>query len=113
MTVSHQQANRRSHSAGDHGFPWSHVAGYILSVFLTAFALWLAVAHAGRPVWRLSAILSLATAQIFVQLFLFMHITESHGPRYHVLALVLAAVFTVTVVIGSIWIMSFNGTQSY
>ena len=113
MTVSHEQTKRRSHTGGDHGFPWSHIVGYILSVILTALALWLVVAHIGRPIWVLSAILSLASAQIFVQLFSFMHITESHGPRYHVLALVLAAVFTVTVVIGSMWIMSFNGYQSY
>lgn len=113
MTVSHEQAKRLSDGGGGHGFPWSHVVGYILSVVLTALALWLVVARAGTPIWLLSAILSLASAQVFVQLFLFMHITESHGPRYHVLALVLAAVFTVTVVIGSMWIMSFDGYQSY
>ena len=113
MAVSHDDMNKSARRRERYEFPWSHVTGYILSVLLTASALWLVVARAGAPVWILSVILLLASLQIFVQLFFFMHVAESRGPGYHVWALTLAAVFTLTVVLGSIWIMSFGGNMAY
>jgi len=109
-------------NAGGHGggftpverrFPWLHVVGYVLSLILTVLAF-LAVLHhwlTGNPL--VTVIMVLAVLQIVVQLFFFMHFTEGHGPKYHILALGFALLFTVAFVGGSIWIMSFGDTQAY
>ena len=95
------------------GFPWLHIVGFVISVALTLGALWLVRVHAlpGEPLFLL--ILFLAVLQIGVQLFFFMHITESPGPRYHIFALLIGLLFTVTVIAGSIWIMTFDGSNPY
>ena len=100
------------HSHGEHG-PWMHIIGFVLSIVLTLIALRLVLANAFHPAMMVTVILSLAVLQILVQLFFFMHITESHGPKYHVLSLLLGAVFTIAIVAGSIWIMTFGGYQAY
>lgn len=95
------------------GFPWHHVIGFVLSIALTLLALWMVVRHIAGPGVLLALILVLAALQIGVQLFFFMHVTESPGPKYHVLALSLGIVFTFAVVAGSVWIMTFGGTLAY
>jgi cytochrome o ubiquinol oxidase operon protein cyoD len=50
----------------------------------------------------------MAVLQLFVQLFFFMHIREGEKPRYNVQALILGAVILITIVAGSMWIMTFN-----
>ncbi|PWI57595.1 hypothetical protein BM613_07945 [Sulfoacidibacillus thermotolerans] len=102
-------------SAGkeDHG-PWKHIIGFVISLLFTALALWMVVAHIAHASMLFAVILALAIAQAFVQLFFFMHISESHAPQwpFHVWMLTLGLLFTITVIVGSIWIMSF-GTESY
>jgi cytochrome o ubiquinol oxidase subunit IV len=85
-----------------------YIIGYILSLLLTVAAFWLVLSHVMSSPPLGVTILLLASAQIFVQLFFFMHVKESDGPSYHGMALLLGAIFTVTVVFGSIWIMSFQ-----
>ena len=60
----------------------------------------------------LGFIVLLAVVQIFVQLFMFMHITESYGPAYHTLMLMIGFFFVIAIVGGSIWVMSFNAQVS-
>lgn len=50
----------------------------------------------------------MAVLQFFIQLFFFMHIKDGEKPRYNVMALILGIVFVITIVAGSIWIMTFN-----
>ncbi|KYP79491.1 cytochrome o ubiquinol oxidase subunit IV [Ferroacidibacillus organovorans] len=94
-------------------FPWKHVTGFVLSIALTLLALWMVQAHVMGFTALISVTLLFAALQILVQLFLFMHITDSPGPRYHVIALALGLLFTFTIVAGSIWIMTFGGNQAY
>lgn len=101
------------HGGGHRGFPWSHVMGYLLSLLLTVAALWWVEASKGSARSTGILILSFAALQILVQLFFFMHVTESRGPRYHVMALAIGLFFVATVVLGSIWIMSFGAYQAY
>ncbi|GGI97223.1 hypothetical protein GCM10010885_03470 [Alicyclobacillus cellulosilyticus] len=103
-------------SSAPHGgkrpFPWSHMVGFILSIVLTVAALWAVLARALHPGPLTTFILVLGVLQIVVQLFFFMHITESEGPPWHAWMLMLGFVFVVAIVAGSIWIMSF-GTEAY
>lgn len=94
-------------------FPWLHVIGYGLSVILTLLALLSVLGHWMAGGTLITIIMLLATIQIGIQLFFFMHFTEGHGPRYHIYALSLALFFTIAFVAGSIWIMTFGGTQAY
>lgn len=91
-----------------HESPKMYIIGYILSLILTVAAFGLALSHTMSFVPLSVTLLVLATLQIFVQLFFFMHVTESNGPAYHVMTLILGAILVITIVGGSIWIMTFN-----
>lgn len=99
-------------SRGHGRFPWSHVIGYIISLVLTLVALLMVVNHAAHGGVLLLVILLLAVIQIFVQLFFFMHITEKHGPAYHVVTLSVGLFFTFAIIAGSLWIMTFTQLSS-
>lgn len=93
-----------SHEAG-HGTLQSYTKGFIYSVILTvaAFAIiglqllngWLAV----------GAILSLALAQLLVQLVFFLHLGRDASQRWNVTVFVFMGIIVLIVVIGSLWIM--------
>lgn len=90
-----------------------HIIGYVASIGLTITALWLVLNKVLGTTALLVTILALACSQIVVQLFFFMHVTESRGPRYHLSMLTLAVFFAFAVIAGSIWIMTFGDTQAY
>jgi cytochrome o ubiquinol oxidase operon protein cyoD len=102
---SNQHANAHS---DHHDSPKMYIIGYILSVILTIIPMLLVFGHtlARTPLIIISLVA--ATLQIFVQLFFFMHVNEGEKPAYHVMALILGAVFAITIIAGSVWIMSFN-----
>lgn len=89
-------------------FPWSHIIGYLLSLALTALAFEAVMHHAMKFGVLLFIILVLAMVQILVQLLFFMHVTERHGPRYHILAFAIAMFFVFVFVGSSLWIMTFS-----
>lgn len=96
------------HQESGHGSVKSYVIGFILSIVLTIIPLMLVLKHMLTGVALTASILTMAVLQFLVQLFFFMHIREGEKPRYNVMALILGIVFVVTIVAGSIWIMSFN-----
>ena len=107
------RAGGRRGGRGRRHAPWPHIVGFTASIALTFAALGLVLARAMRPPALEAAVLFLAVLQIGVQLFFFMHVTESRGPRFHAYALVLGLIFTIAIVAGSIWIMTFGGYQAY
>lgn len=106
MTTSRDHAVNQDSQGHNSSRPY--IIGYILSLVLTAAAFVLVLTQGMGIVPLMIVLLLLATLQIFVQLFFFMHVTEGEGPSYHVMALVLGALFTFTIIGGSIWIMTFN-----
>lgn len=86
----------------------AYVIGFILSIILTIIPLVLVLNHMLAKSVLLPVILIAAVLQFVIQLFFFMHIRDGEGPRYNVMALVLGLIFVVTIVVGAIWIMSFN-----
>jgi cytochrome o ubiquinol oxidase operon protein cyoD len=91
-----------------HGSVKSYTIGFILSIVLTIIPLVLVLNHMMSPTALVVTIISMAVLQFLVQLFFFMHIKEGEKPRYNVMALLLGVVIVVTIVAGSVWIMSFN-----
>ncbi|PKR83699.1 cytochrome o ubiquinol oxidase subunit IV [Heyndrickxia camelliae] len=86
----------------------AYVIGFILSIILTIIPLVLVLNHMMAKSVLLPVILIAAVLQFVIQLFFFMHIRDGEGPRYNVMALVLGLIFVITIVVGAIWIMSFN-----
>ncbi len=103
----------RQRGSHEEGFPWSHVIGYVLSLILTFAALVIVENTKLSGAAMVTYILIFAGLQVFVQLFFFMHFTETVGPRIHIVSLSLGLFFTMCVILGSIWIMSFSGHQAY
>jgi cytochrome o ubiquinol oxidase subunit IV len=106
MAGGNHQANQ-AHTE-HHDSPKQYIIGYILSLILTILPMVLVFNHMMSTTPLIITILAMATLQIFVQLFFFMHVNEGEKPAYHVMALILGAVFAVTIIAGSIWIMAFN-----
>lgn len=92
----------------NHGSLKSYVTGFVLSIILTIIPLLLVTNHALSKGMLIVAIMTMAVLQFVIQLVFFMHIRESEKPRYNVFALTLGIVFVITIVVGSMWIMTFN-----
>lgn len=104
-------AHPNAHHAGPqgaHGSLKAYVTGFVLSIVLTLIPLILVLNHKLEKGALVPIILGFAVMQFLVQLLFFMHIKEGEKPRYNVMALILGIVFVITIVAGSIWIMSFN-----
>jgi cytochrome o ubiquinol oxidase operon protein cyoD len=91
-----------------HGSLKAYVIGFILSIVLTIIPIALVLNHALERKPLIAVIVGFAVVQFLVQLFFFMHIREGEKPRFNAMALVLGMVITLTIVAGSMWIMSFN-----
>ncbi|WP_310175815.1 cytochrome C oxidase subunit IV family protein [Neobacillus niacini] len=86
----------------------AYVIGFVLSIILTIIPLFLVLNHLmGKTVLMISILIA-AVLQFVIQLFFFMHIRDGEGPRYNAAALILGIIFVLTIVIGSMWVMSFN-----
>jgi cytochrome o ubiquinol oxidase subunit IV len=92
----------------NHGSLKAYIIGFALSIVLTIIPLVMILNHTLSRGLLTASILGMAVLQFLVQLFFFMHIKDGEKPRYNVMALVLGAVFVITIVAGSIWIMTFN-----
>ncbi|XJZ25766.1 cytochrome o ubiquinol/quinol oxidase subunit IV [Bacillota bacterium Lsc_1132] len=86
----------------------AYIIGFILSIVLTIIPLVLVLEHLLSKSALVVSILLAAALQFVIQLFLFMHIRDGEGPKYNAMALILGIVFALTIVVGAIWIMSFN-----
>lgn len=103
-------ANRKNSqaSSGAHGFPWKHVIGYAFSIILTALALWAAFYSGFSTKMILIAISIFAFLQATVQLFMFMHVTETEDGPVQTGNMIHAFIAFLIIIVGSIWVMSFG-----
>jgi cytochrome o ubiquinol oxidase subunit IV len=92
----------------NHGSLKSYVIGFVLSIILSIIPIMLVLNHVISPMATVVSILVMAVLQFLIQLFFFMHIREGEGPKYNVMALILGVIFVITIVGGSIWVMSFG-----
>lgn len=103
--ASHQQHEEHGHT---HGSLKSYVIGFILSIVLTIIPLVAVLNDMFNKSTTIVVILVTAVLQFLVQLLFFMHIREEDKPRYNLISLVFAVVILLTIVLGSIWIMTYN-----
>jgi cytochrome aa3-600 menaquinol oxidase subunit IV len=88
-------------------FPWKHIIGFVLSLVLTFAALWVVLSSGLATKLIISIIVILAMLQAGLQLFLFMHLTESDSGKIQTINMAYAFFIAVVVVVGSIWVMWF------
>lgn len=96
------------HEEHSHGSMKSYSIGFLLSIVLTIIPMVVVFNGLLERTATLLVILITAVAQLLVQLIFFMHIREADKPRYNLMALVLGGIIVITIVAGSVWIMSFN-----
>lgn len=101
-----QDQNHSAHTEG--GFPWKYVIGFGLSIVLTLLAFWAAFASGMSKGAILTSIIILAFVQAGIQLFMFMHVTETDDGKVQAGNMIHAFVAFIIVVAGSIWVMSFG-----
>ena len=82
----------------------SYIIGFVLSIALTFAAFWLVTQGFSQNI-LLVGLVTLAVAQLWVQLICFLHLGDEKRPRWHAITLAFAAFVVVVLVGGSIWIM--------
>jgi cytochrome o ubiquinol oxidase operon protein cyoD len=110
-----QHSNVNSHGGHEahgehesHGSLKSYVIGFVLSLVLTAIPLIVVLNGLMKGKAALVVLLGTAILQFIVQLFYFMHLKEEKKPRYNLMVLLLGLAIVLTIVVGSIWIMTYN-----
>ncbi|HET7628171.1 MAG TPA: cytochrome aa3 quinol oxidase subunit IV [Bacillales bacterium] len=98
----------QSRNSDGRDFPWQHVIGFILSIVLTLLSLWIAFKTSLSTGMIMAIIIGFAFLQAAVQLFMFMHVTESEDGRFQMWNMVHAFIAFVIIIVGSIWVMSFG-----
>ncbi|MCQ2009874.1 MAG: cytochrome aa3 quinol oxidase subunit IV [Sporolactobacillus sp.] len=89
------------------GFPWKQVIGLLLSLALTFIALWIAVGLSLPVHVTLTIIVGLAIFQAFIQLFMFMHVTEGTEPVHQLIGILFGIYVAFAVVGGTLWILAY------
>ncbi len=95
-------------SSAGHGSLKSYVIGFALSIILTIIPLVAVMNKLLSETATIVLILAMAVLQFAVQLVFFMHLKEGKDARWNMLALVLGLIILLTIVSGSIWIMTYN-----
>jgi len=102
-------AHAASHDhQGGHGSLKSYVIGFILSIVLTILPLVVVLNGLMSKTATLVLILAMAILQFAVQLVFFMHLKEGKDAKWNMMALLLGLIILLTIVAGSIWIMTYN-----
>jgi cytochrome aa3-600 menaquinol oxidase subunit IV len=92
-------------------FPISHVIGFISSLALTFFAVWVAFKTNLSFNTILIIIGGLALIQAGLQLYMFMHMNEGEDGKTQSINIIYALFTAVVIVAGSIWVMSSGHTH--
>ncbi|MBA4493181.1 cytochrome aa3 quinol oxidase subunit IV [Paenactinomyces guangxiensis] len=98
--------HKQSPSPAHNHFPWKHLIGFVLSIVLTLMALWVAFQSGLSLKSILVMIVILAIFQAVLQLLMFMHLTEGNSGKIQTGTMLYAAFIAITIVAGSIWVMS-------
>jgi len=107
-----EQHNAHGHGDGSHGSLKSYVIGFLLSIVLTIIPLVVVMNGLLSKTASTIVILIMAALQFVVQLVFFMHIRSEKKPRWNVMALLLGLIILLTIVAGSIWIMTYNAVAT-
>jgi cytochrome o ubiquinol oxidase operon protein cyoD len=108
--------NHNTHTQDAHGSHGgsmkSYVIGFLFSIILTIIPLVVVMNDMLSKKAATLLILVTAVLQFAVQLIFFMHIRDEEKPRFNLMALIFGLVILLTIVAGSVWIMTYNAVAS-
>jgi cytochrome o ubiquinol oxidase operon protein cyoD len=93
------------HNGESHGSAGSYVAGFVLSVLLTAAAFGIVLTGFWSGERAIVGIAALALVQIVVHLVFFLHMNSSSAQRWNVMAFAFTVMTAVILIGGSLWIL--------
>ncbi|EKU47767.1 cytochrome aa3 quinol oxidase subunit IV [Staphylococcus massiliensis] len=82
-----------------------HTLGFIASIILTLLAVYVTLHTTLALNAKITIIFGFAFIQAFLQLFMFMHLTEGRDGRVQVFKVIFAIIITLAIVIGTYWVM--------
>ncbi|WP_409346380.1 cytochrome o ubiquinol oxidase subunit IV [Paenibacillus sp. MBLB4367] len=106
MDKTHGSASHEQH--GSHGSLKSYTIGFVLSIILTIIPIVIVMNSMLSKTATLVVILVMAVLQFAIQLIFFMHLREGENARWNMMALLFGLIILLTIVAGSIWIMTYN-----
>ncbi|TDV15048.1 cytochrome o ubiquinol oxidase subunit IV [Paraburkholderia caballeronis] len=98
-------AHSHSPAQEPHGSLGGYIAGFVLSVLLTAGAFGLVPHGAMDPGTSMIVIAILALVQIIVHMVFFLHLNTSSGQGWNLLAIAYTVLAAAFLVFGTIWVM--------
>jgi cytochrome aa3-600 menaquinol oxidase subunit IV len=90
----------------DTGFPYRHVAGYLLSLVMTLLALIVALKTDFSGSTKMYIAGTLAFFQAGLQLTMFMHVNEGAEGKINLINMAYSIFLAAVIVIGSIWVLT-------
>ena len=83
----------------------SYILGFVLSLLTTLGSYFLVTSNILENSFLITAVLTLAVAQLIVQLFFFLHLGQEKKPHWQLMFFIATVGIILLVVVGSIWIM--------
>lgn len=80
--------------------------GFAVALILTYTAYLVTIGHGFDSVVLAAVLLVIATTQVVIQLFVFLHVGRESKPRWTAMSIVFIVMMTLVVVVASIWIMT-------
>jgi len=106
--ANHTEYQTASTHETSHGSLKSYSIGFLFSILLTIVPVVIVWNGWFEGTASNLVLMAAAVLQFAVQLVYFMHLREEGKPRYNLMALILGLIIVLTIVIGSIWIMTYN-----
>ena len=106
--AQHTEYQTASTHVTAHGSLKSYAIGFLFSILLTIVPVVIVWNGWFEGTASNLVLMAAAVLQFAVQLVYFMHLREEGRPRYNLMALILGLIIVLTIVIGSIWIMTYN-----
>ena len=103
--MSRDYASHPASNSASHGTLKSYVAGFLLSLGLTALSFAAVMSGTLSKDLILPAITLLAVVQLLVQLVYFLHLGTAPEQRNNTMIFVLTGLLIATIVAGSLWVM--------
>jgi cytochrome o ubiquinol oxidase operon protein cyoD len=94
-----------THIEEGHGSFAGYMAGFVLSVALTAAAFWLVIQGVLPSATALPVIAGLAAVQVIVHLVFFLHMNGSSGQGWNMLAFAYTVICSLILIVGTVWVM--------
>ncbi len=95
----------------ERGYLRSYIIGFVLSIIFTLAAYIPVLIHldSSRKIFSseilIFLVLFFAVAQLFVQLFFFLHLSQEKKPRWNLIFFLSTVIIILLVVLASLWIM--------